>query len=206
MGNQEQFWDRLAGKTFDPTETLGETAQATVAAAKAVLKPDMTVVDYGCGRGGMTVQIAPVAAMVHAVDISGNMLALAKQRSALHEIGNIAFHHGDLSAVPLEPATADAVLAFNVLHLVDNPGATLAQIAALLRPGGLLIASTACIRERWSVMRVGTKALMLTRILPHMNRFSIAGYERLITDAGFEITESRSLTDLPDRLVVARKA
>lgn len=206
MGNQEQFWDKIAGRADDTEKPIGETAQATVAAAKAALKPDMTIVDYGCGWGGMTVVIAPSVRTVHAVDISGNMLALAKQKAALRGVANIEFHHGDLSAIPLAPATADAVLAFNVLHLVDNPGATLAQIAALLRPGGLLIASTACIRERWSVMRVGTKALMLTRILPHMNRFSIAGYERLITDAGFEITESKSLSDLPDQLVVARKA
>ncbi|WP_029040570.1 class I SAM-dependent methyltransferase [Cucumibacter marinus] len=205
MGNQEQFWDKIAGKADDTDKPLGETAQAIVAAAKTVLKPDMTVIDYGCGWGGMTVEIAPSVRTVHAVDISGNMLALAKQKAALREVGNIAFHHGDLSAVPLEPATADALLAFNVLHLVDDSAQTLAQIAALLRPGGLLIASTACIRERWSLMRIATRALMVTRILPHMNRFDIAGYERLIANAGFEIMQSTSLTALPDQLVVARK-
>jgi len=38
------------------------------------------------------------------------------------------------------------VLAFNVLHLVEDLGAALAQIRALLRPGGLFIAKTALIR------------------------------------------------------------
>lgn len=81
----------------------------------------------------------------------------------------------------------DAVLAFNLLHLVPDLPATLAQIRRLTRPGGLFVSKTPCLAEMTPLIRLAVPLLRLIGKAPPVLIFSAATLERAVADAGFEV-------------------
>lgn len=81
----------------------------------------------------------------------------------------------------------DAVLAFNLLHLVPDLPATLAQIRRLTRPGGLFVSKTPCLAEMTPLIRLVVPLLRLIGKAPPVLIFSAATLERAVADAGFEV-------------------
>ena len=81
------------------------------------------------------------------------------------------------------------MLGFNILHLVRDRPRTFAAARALLRPGGLFISKTPCLREMNPLIRW---ALPLARALgkaPYVDVFDAKTRQREIEAAGFEIVE-----------------
>ena len=75
------------------------------------------------------------------------MIAIAHQRLAAQPSAALRFAVADAEAMAPGPEVYDAVLAFNVLHLMTDLDDALRQLVKVLRPGGLLISKTACIAE-----------------------------------------------------------
>lgn len=102
------------------------------------LLPDLdgrAVLDLGCGRGRIARLAASAgAARVVAADLSLAMLA----ESAAKAVRRVA---SALPCLPFRPASFDIVVCALVLGHVADLGAALASIAAVLRPGGLLVLS-----------------------------------------------------------------
>jgi hypothetical protein len=98
------------------------------------------------------------------------------------------------------------VTAFNVLHHVDGPRGVCTGLGEFLAPGGVFISRTACLRGR--VTLVGILVMLPTdlRIMPRTRFFRVAELESLIASVGFDLVESATLSPLPERLIVARKA
>ena len=102
--------------------------------------PGDRVVDAGCGPGFYVAEtlerVGPEGSVV-GVDASGPMLALAAERCRGHD--NVAFHEGDVTALPVADADFDRALSVQVLEYVaDIPGA-LAELHRVLRPGGRVL-------------------------------------------------------------------
>lgn len=97
------------------------------------------VLDIGGGTGGFAVRVAELGHRVSVVDPSPDALAALARRA--REAGvTVSGQQGDLSTL-LElsgPDSADVVLCHGVLEVVDDPGAALAAIRQVLRPGGTL--------------------------------------------------------------------
>jgi arsenite methyltransferase len=94
--------------------------------------------DVGCGPGNVTASLARAAGpdgLVLGVDISEPMLARAVRAKAGPQVG---FLRADAQRLPLRDKTVDAVLSIAALQLVPDPGAALAEMARVLRPGGRL--------------------------------------------------------------------
>lgn len=91
------------------------------------------------------------------------------------------------SAFDVPEADFDVVLALNVLHLVDDVPATLALLHALLRPGGVLITSTACISGGW-VERLLPVAAGLG-VVPAVRFMTRASFLKDMADAGFTLID-----------------
>ncbi|MDD4866356.1 MAG: methyltransferase domain-containing protein [Mycobacterium sp.] len=94
--------------------------------------------DVGSGPGNVTASLARAAGpegLALGVDISEPMLARAVRREAGPQVG---FIRADAQRLPLRDDTVDAVVSIAVLQLVPDPGAALAEIARVLRPGGRL--------------------------------------------------------------------
>jgi SAM-dependent methyltransferase len=97
------------------------------------------VLDAGCGVGYGTAFLAETARRAVGVDISPDAIAYARRRYGAH---NVRYEIGDLLALPFADHSFDVVCAFETVEHLSQPGQFVAEAARLLRPGGLLIAST----------------------------------------------------------------
>lgn len=102
------------------------------------------VADLGCGSGTLSVLLAQEGYAVNGLDLSGEMLAVARAKAARAGV-DIAFAQGDAAAPGLDAGTFDVVLCRHVLWALPDPSAALARWVALLRPGGSLV----LVEGRW---------------------------------------------------------
>jgi arsenite methyltransferase len=118
---------------------------------RAHLRPHHTVLEIGCGTGSLALRLAPSAAEVHGLDISREMVRIARDKATAEGAVNVHFHEGafDETFDLFGTDGVDGLCAFSVLHLMkDRPGA-LRRMFSMLRPGGFLVASTVCLAESW---------------------------------------------------------
>jgi len=101
-----------------------------------VPRPCGQALDLGCGAGTLTVALAEAADHVLGVDLSPEMVRLARQRCA--DCTNVEFVVGDFLTLPLSPASFHCITAVAVLHHVPL-AAALERVKVLLRPGGVLL-------------------------------------------------------------------
>jgi ubiquinone/menaquinone biosynthesis C-methylase UbiE len=131
-------WDRLRAELFGRRMEL----QALL----GLLDERWTVGDLGCGTGQVAASLAPFVERVYAVDESPEMLEAARKR--LSETPNVEVRRGELESLPLEAASLDAAVLFLVLPYLAEPGAALAEVARVLRPGGRLLVVDMAPHER----------------------------------------------------------
>jgi ubiquinone/menaquinone biosynthesis C-methylase UbiE len=107
-----------------------------------LIDPGDTVVDVGCGPGFFTLPMARMTGetgTVIAVDLQEEMLRHVRQRAEKARLAaRIRTHRCSADALGLT-VEADLVLAFYMLHEVPDPAAFLAQVRAILRPGGRML-------------------------------------------------------------------
>jgi ubiquinone/menaquinone biosynthesis C-methylase UbiE len=94
------------------------------------------VLELGCGTGEFSRRLAARAAHVVAVDLSSEMIRVARARS--RDYRNVEFAVADMTSLPLRDARFDCVASLNTLHHADAVLALRAMRAAL-RPGGMLL-------------------------------------------------------------------
>ncbi len=142
-----RFWDRIARKyAADPIADM-PGYEATLRRVQGLLTADMNVLEIGCGTGSTALRLAPFTRRLLATDVSSEMIAIAREKLAAQPVPQLAFAVADADAPVAGVGGVDAVLAFNLLHLVSDLDQALDSVAQTLRPGGLLIAKTACISE-----------------------------------------------------------
>lgn len=117
-----------------PPGVEGAVADAFVAAGG--LGPASRVLEIGVGTGRIALPLAARVGAVTGVDRSAPMLAkLVGKRGALP----VAPVRADATALPVPAACFDAAVAVHVFHLIPGWRAVLAELARVLRPGGVLL-------------------------------------------------------------------
>ena len=97
------------------------------------------IVDVGGGTGGFAVPLAELGHTVQVIDPSPDALASLDRRAREAGVADrVTGQQGDLSDLSDLADEADLVLCHGVLEMVDDPAASLASIADVLRPGGHL--------------------------------------------------------------------
>ncbi|KAB2850175.1 MAG: class I SAM-dependent methyltransferase [Hyphomicrobiaceae bacterium] len=185
----QQFWDRVARKyARDPikdmagyTRTLGSTRQR--------LRETDTVLELGCGTGTTALSLAPAVARLVGTDVSGEMIAIAREKAGAQGCGNVAFEVAPADHAFRADGAFDAVLAFNVLHLIADRSAAFQQAVRALKPGGLFISKTPCLSEMNPLLRLAVPVARLVGKAPHVAFFSALELESEIERVGFEIIE-----------------
>jgi SAM-dependent methyltransferase len=183
-----RFWDRLAVKyAADP---IADTAgyEATLRRVQGLLSADQDVLEIGCGTGSTALRLAPFTRRLQATDVSARMIAIAREKLAARAVPQLSFAVADADAPVAARGEFDAVLAFNVLHLVTDLDRALQLAVQALRPGGLLISKTACISEMNPL--IPYLALPLMRAVgkaPHVLCFDADALRLAIARQGMDI-------------------
>jgi len=211
MNKSEKFWDG-ASKNYDKTEERFEYIHSRSREnTKKFLKSGHTVLDYGCGTGTAACQFSSRVKEVHAIDISSQMIAIAKEKAALSNVANVNFEQSDIFDGIYSNESYDVILAFNMLHTVPIPQDVILRINRLLKPGGLFISVTPCLRQKMSFLV--NLQIQLVRILCKLGiipipirRITSSEVESLLEAGGFKTVESEEIyKDASSYFVVAKK-
>jgi arsenite methyltransferase len=109
--------------------------------AVADLRPGETVLDLGCG-GGIDVllsarRVGP-AGKAYGLDMTREMLDLARAHARQAGAGNVGFLRGQIEAIPLPDSSVDVIISNCVINLSTDRPAVFAESFRVLRPGGRL--------------------------------------------------------------------
>ena len=143
---QRQNWDRVAPawEKWDKNleQSLSFVSYRLVGDAR--ISPGQQVLDLGCGTGCPSILAAQAVGdkgTVVGLDLSENMLAAARRKAEQSGVKNISFHAKDVTSLPYESASFDAVISrFCLMFLPDIHGA-LNEISRVLKNGGYLSAA-----------------------------------------------------------------
>lgn len=150
MHAEAQFWNNLAETYASKPVELPDAFERKIAITQARMHPTDVVLDIGCGTGSLALRLAPHAAQVYGLDWSSEMVRIGREKAAAQGVDNVGFHVGAFDTqIPFEPESLDGVCAYSLLHLVRDPADAIAQIYALLKPGGFFVSSTACLADDW---------------------------------------------------------
>ena len=112
--------------------------------ARSTLTSGENVLDLGTGTGAVAQRAAAIVGpngRVVGVDISPDMLALARQRVAALGLGDVSLLAGRAESIPADDAAFDVVLAsLSMMYVIDRETAA-REIARVLRPGGRFVAA-----------------------------------------------------------------
>jgi len=194
---RSEIYDNVVGSMYEETNRL--TAECTL----KYLKPGDRVLDFACGTGLITLQVAPHVAQVRAIDISDQMVRRFQAKLDSQGVDNVELSQTDLFDPCLEPGSFDAVMACNVLCYVENFDAVMARIRELLKPGGYFLSATDCLGQKWS--KVGVQKFFRSRTgkMPYVAFFRNKGLEHRIAANGFTVLETDILYPAPPNLFVA---
>jgi len=138
--------DCFGSQLYGAGETDGLPEEAVLASlgcgnpvAVADLREGERVLDLGSG-GGIDVllsarRVGP-SGFAYGVDMTDDMLALARANAAKAGAANVEFRKGDIEALPLPDATVDVVISNCVINLSTDKPAVIAEMFRVLVPGG----------------------------------------------------------------------
>jgi 2-polyprenyl-3-methyl-5-hydroxy-6-metoxy-1,4-benzoquinol methylase len=147
------FWDRVAPRYSKQPIADTDSYARKLAATQALMRPEMNVLEFGCGTGSTALHHAPHVAHIQATDVSAAMIDIGRHKAEEAGINNISFDQSGVEDFTAPDGSYDLVLALNLLHLLPDRGAALAKIHRLLKPGGIFISSTVCLADRMWFLR-----------------------------------------------------
>ena len=117
---------------------LARDIATAMTAAGIFRQPVATALDFGCGTGLLTLELAERAGQVTGLDTSAGMLAELSAKIERAGLGNVGVLLADLAAGDPLPDRYDLIASAMALHHVSDPAAVLKRLFAALVPGGHL--------------------------------------------------------------------
>jgi arsenite methyltransferase len=153
--------------------------------ALASIAPGETVLDLGSG-GGIDVllsarRVGPEG-KVYGLDMTDEMLELARENQRRAGVENAEFLKGDIEAIPLPDASVDLVISNCVINLAADKGLVLREAFRVLRPGGRFAVSDIVVQGTLSESIRGSMELWAGCVA---GALEVEEYRRLLEEAGF---------------------
>ena len=149
--NPEQFKNKITtifdkvAKGYDNPSLRYFAFAADKMVDLAQLKPNEKVLDIACGTGMVTLAAAQKIkpdGRVHAIDRSGEMLAMAEKNVGKHALNNVDYHNMDAEELAFRSNYFDVITCGFALFFLPEPLQALKQWLRVLKPGGRIIMST----------------------------------------------------------------
>lgn len=137
----ERFFDGSA-RAWDSERDLAVDGAVVEAALRELFAAERpaSLVDIGTGTGRILQVLAGHIGQGLGIDLSRDMLAVARANLDRREARNCQVRHGDMYRLPLPDGAFAAATLHQVLHFADDPFAVLAEATRVLAPGGRLVA------------------------------------------------------------------
>lgn len=209
MQQVDTFWDNAAEKYAKSPISDVEAYNYTLGRTRSYLSTTDKVLEIGCGTGSTALLLAGDVSQYIASDISSKMISIAIGKAQEQGVSNIHCITANLFDDAVDQGPFDAVLAFNLLHLVEKTDAALQRIHRMLKPNGLFISKTVCqpgagAPFKFRFIRLILPVMQFFGKAPYVKFIESAEFERMVTSQGFEILESGD-HPAPSRYIVARK-
>lgn len=188
MADKARFWNRIARKYANDPIADQAGYERTLQRVQALLSTEHEVLEIGCGTGTTALRLASATRRLVATDVAEQMIAIAGEKLVSQPMPQLHFKVADTDTPAAEQGTYDAVLAFNLLHLVTDLPQALSSAINALKPGGLLISKTPCLNEMNPL--IPKLALPLLRAIgkaPPVLCFDARQLQAAMTQQGLEI-------------------
>ena len=198
MAASKNFWNRIA-KRYAKKPVGDEAAyQRKLSATRKYFRPDMDVLEIGCGTGSTAIAHAPYVRHIRATDISDGMIEIAKGKGSDAGVDNVTFEALGIEDLDAADESVDAVLALSLLHLLEERDAAIGRIHEMLRPGGIFVSNTVCLGDTMKWFRFIGPIGRWLGVFPLVRVFTRNELEQSLTNAGFLIEHAWQ----PDKRVV----
>jgi ubiquinone/menaquinone biosynthesis C-methylase UbiE len=198
ISKTQKFWDKQA-KRYDYSEKQFDSVfKEVVLKTKNNLTIDDNVLDFGCATGTKTLELADSVKHIHGLDISTEMINEANKKLNDSNFKNVTFTQGDIFDNDYEKASFDKIISYGVIHLLPESDKIIRRLYDLLKPNGLFISSTACLKGKMAFKNsLEFNAYLLIKklgIFPlHLNMFMPENVEKIISNQGFKIVKAETI-------------
>lgn len=182
-----KFWDRIAERYAKKPVTDEATYQKKLAVTQQYFRPDMNVLEFGCGTGSTAIVHAPHVSNYQAIDVSPKMIEIAKRKLADKQIDNLTFSPAALEDFQVADESLDAVLGLSILHLLNDRDEAIRRVHKMSKPGGIFVTSTVCLGDTMPYFRFIAPIGKFLRLMPRVKVFSRQELENSLEQAGFSI-------------------
>lgn len=184
-----EFWDRIAPSYSKQPIADSQSYARKLATTQSLMRPDMEVLEFGCGTGSTALAHAAHVSHIVATDVSEAMLNIGREKAEQAGVTNVIFKQSGVADFNVPDGSYDMVLALNLIHLLPDREAALANIHRLLKPGGIFISSTVCLADRLWFVRPVVTLLQWIGKAPYVSFISARQVLNEVAAAGFEEQE-----------------
>jgi ubiquinone/menaquinone biosynthesis C-methylase UbiE len=182
-----KFWDKVADKYSRRPIADEASYQKKLEKSQSYFRPDMEVLEFGCGTGGTAIIHAPHVKHIRAIDISPRMIEIAETRAGAARVENVEFEVQTIEDLDAPDGSFDAILGLSIMHLVKNKDTVLQKVFRLLKPGGVFISSTVCMADLAPLIRYVIPLMQFFGRAPFVAFFNREELLQSIEATGFEI-------------------
>jgi len=187
MPASSKFWDRHAEKYAEKPIEDEAAYQKKLRITRDHLRPDMQVLEFGCGTGSTAIVHAPYVKHILATDISSKMLEIAEQKAREQQVSNVSFQQATVEDFQAENESFDAILGLSLLHLLENKEAAIAKFRRLLKPGGVFVSNTVCLGDAMGYFKFIAPVGRMLGVFPILRVFKMEELLDSLKAGGFDI-------------------
>ena len=191
-----KLWNRFAkGYAASPIQDEESYQTKLAMTQKYFSATSTTALEFGCGTGGTALWHAPHVKRYDAIDISSQMIDIARAKQNKEQGGakNVHFAVQGLDSWQAPDASYDVILGLSILHLLPNRAQVMRKVHRLLKPGGIFVSSTVCIGDMGKVtplaLQLIGRPLEFLGVIPAVQVFTKTTLRQELQDNGFVIQE-----------------